>query len=32
MLYPQLKYKLSQDKTEVAVMASFVPTFEPKHP
>ena len=32
MLYPQLKYTLDIEKGEVACMATFVPTFEPKHP
>lgn len=32
MLYPSLKYKIDQEKQEVACMASFVPTFEPVMP
>lgn len=32
MLYPQFKYTLDKEKGEVACMATFVPTFEPKHP
>lgn len=26
---PELRFEISEDKSEVALMASFVPTFEP---
>ncbi len=32
MFEPQLKYKVDKEKNEVACLAAFVPTFEPKHP
>ena len=32
MFIPQLKYKIDKERNEVACMATFVPTFEPKHP
>jgi hypothetical protein len=32
MQAPSMRYEVSEDGLEVAVMASFVPTFEPKNP
>lgn len=32
MMVPQLCYRVDKERDEVACIATFVPTFEPKHP
>jgi hypothetical protein len=32
MFEPQLKYRVDEEKNEVACLAALVPTFEPIHP